>query len=165
MEKTLQIKEFDSNDRDFIINGLMALQEHEVALHDTRRVASRDLCEKYFEEIYENALAYNGALLLGCVEGVPAGFICFWIRNDSAIMETDDSNHYGYISDIYVAGEHRGQGFAQQMLQEVERRIANDGSVSRLRICSLAMNSLAVEAYQRAAFKPYEITYEKRLEP
>lgn len=77
MEKTLQIKEFDSNDRDFIINGLMALQEHEVALHDTRRVASRDLCEKYFEEIYENALAYNGALLLGCVEGVPADSYAF----------------------------------------------------------------------------------------
>lgn len=163
MNDPLYIREADDNDRAFIVDGLEKLQNHEVSLHDTRKQASAPLCEIYFENISIRAHKDRGSILVSYKNNIPIGFICFWIENSSSILETADSNRFGYISDIYVVHEHRGEGVAKLMLEEAKSRLMEDKSIKRLRICSLALNALAVSAYESAGFQPYEITYEKTL--
>ena len=163
MRETLQIRQADHRDRTFIINSLIELQNHEVALHDTRKLGDRQLCESYFEEILTKSCNCDGALLVACMNDLPVGFICFWVENNSCLNETEDSNRCGYISDVFVIDEYRGNGLARQMFDEVQSRLRKNPVIKRLRICSLAANMLAVAAYEAAGFQPYEILYEKIL--
>ena len=163
MKEALQIGEATDGDRAFIVNGLIKLQNHEVALHDTRKIGGRRLCEIYFEEILTKSNQYDGALLVARMNGFPVGFICFWVENNSCINETQDSNTFGYISDVFVVEEYRGRGFAGRMFDEVQRRLRKNPLLKRLRICSLAANMLSVAAYEGSGFQAYEILYEKTL--
>lgn len=163
MIETLQIREADDSDRTFIIDGLIKLQNHEVALHDTRITGNRKLCESYLEEIMTNSCNGDGALLVAYMNDLPVGFICFWVEDNSCMNETEDSNKCGYISDVFVVEEYRGNGFAKRMFDEVQSRLMKKPLIKRLRICSLAANMLAVSAYEGAGFQPYEILYEKIL--
>lgn len=163
MTETLRIKEADDGDRTFIVNGLIQLQNHEAALHDTRKTGDHKLCESYFEEILTNSHNGNGALLVAYMNNLPVGFICFWVENNSSLVETEDSNRCGYISDVFVVKEYRGKRVARHMIDEVQSRLMKNPLIKRLRICSLSANLLAVSAYEGAGFQPYEIIYEKIL--
>ena len=163
MTETLQIKEADDSDRTFIVNGLVKLQNHETALHDIRRIGDRRLCEGYFEEILANSHNRDGAVLVAYMNNLPVGFICFWVESASSLVETEDSNTFGYISDVFVVDEYRSRGFARRMFDEVQSRLVKNPSIKRLRICSLAANVLAVTAYEKAGFQPYEVTFERKL--
>ena len=163
MLETLRIQEAGKGDRAFVVHSLMELQNHEAALHDTRRDGDRELCERYFEEISANAHNSDGALLVAYMNDLPVGFVCYWVKTESAVVETADSNTFGYISDVFVVDEYRERGFARHMFDEVQRRLKKNSPIRRLRICSLAANVLAVSAYDKAGFAPYEITFEKKL--
>ena len=163
MREAFQIREANDGDRAFIVNGLIKLQNHEVALHDTRKIGDRGLCEIYFEEILTKSYECHGALLVARINDLPVGFICFWVENNSCINEIEDSNKFGYISDVFVVEEYRGSGFAGRMFDEVQRRLRKNPLISRLRICSLASNMLAIAAYEGSGFKAYEVLYEKLL--
>lgn len=156
----IEIREMEERDAAFVIDGLVDLQNHEHALHMTRRPGDRSLCRKYFEEIRASA-AGGGALLLACLDGQRAGFVCVRIMDEPSVLETADSTRYGYVSDIWVGEAHRGRGVAQSLLRAVESFIAADRSLTRLRICALAANVDAIKAYDRAGFAPYEIVFEK----
>jgi ribosomal protein S18 acetylase RimI-like enzyme len=160
MPDTLKITQAGPEDREAVIGFISALQAHEVALHDTRLTPAAALWETYLDSISECAKAQGGGVLVARIENQPAGFICFWVETGSAMLETADSNRYGYVSDIYVAEAFRSRGLAGRMLDEVKVRLMGDETVRRLRICTLAANQLAASAYRRAGFSPYEVTYE-----
>jgi GNAT superfamily N-acetyltransferase len=163
MDHAVKIEEANAADRAFVVESLAELQGHEARLHDTRKSGEPALCQAYFDEIAARARANNGALLVASVEARRAGFLCYWIQQNAAMLEVEDSNRAGYVSDIFVVPEHRGSGIAGLMLEEAARRLRHDASIKLLRICSLAMNSSAVAAYGNAGFQPYEIIFEKLL--
>ncbi len=163
MADPLQIRAARDTDRPGVVAFLAQLQAHEVALHDTRKPADHDLCAHYVSDFSARAADQGGAMLVTLVDGQLVGFICFWVEISASTLETEASNRCGYISDLFVAEDHRGQGVGQRLLDAAKAHFGKDPSVTRLRICTLANNALAVSAYERAGFKPYETTYEITL--
>ena len=163
MDHAVKIEEANAADRAFVVESLAELQGHEARLHDTRKAGEPALCQAYFDEIAARARANNGALLVASIDARRVGFLCYWIQQNAAMLELEDSNRAGYVSDIFVVPEHRGSGIAGRMLEEAERRLRRHTAIKRLRICSLAVNSPAVAAYNNAEFQPYEIMFEKIL--
>jgi ribosomal protein S18 acetylase RimI-like enzyme len=102
----------------------------------------------------------DGALLVAEIDSSFVGFVAGWIEHSDAVMETWDSNGFGYISDVYVLPEFRGQRIAIRLLSAIEERLCGAG-ITRIRICALAANASASASYERAGFEPYEIIYEK----
>jgi hypothetical protein len=91
MSDRLQITDARDGDRAFIIECIGGLQDHEVALHDTRLQTSAAPLERYFEAISTRAQANGGAVLVAWAQDGPVGFICFWIDHASTLLETADS--------------------------------------------------------------------------
>ena len=155
------VRAYRDSDRAAVVEALVGLQKHEVALHDTRR-PGREIAEPYLAQLIGIIARQAGAMLVAETDGGFAGFVACYVAEDEVIAETPDSNRYGYVSDIFVVPDWRASGLAQALLAAAERHLAATG-VARLRIGVLAANRMACRAYEKHGFEPYEIVYEKRL--
>ncbi len=59
----------------------------------------------------------------------------------------------------------RGRGVFALLNEHAEKHLARFPDVSIVRINTLAKNSAALHAYQKANYEPYEMTLQKRLKP
>lgn len=160
------IRPYVDADRPAVIDALTALQDHERAMHDTR-LPGHGRTEAYFDKLLPELAANSGAMFVAETAGQFAGLVAGMIESYDLDLETPDSCVYGYCSDIYVAPTFRGTGLAQMLLDVLERQLAAQAPIARLRINVLAVNRIACRAYERAGFVPYEIMYERliRREP
>ena len=142
--------------------AFIELQEVERSLHDSR-VPGEEVADRYLEWLAARVRENCGAIFVADEDGIFRGFIAGWIANDDHLIETADSNRFGFISDLCVLKEARGRGVAQQLLAAAEQHLAHYG-VARLRIGALAGNVAARAAYVKYGFSPYEIVFEKRAE-
>ena len=148
-------------DRGDLRRAIVELQEHERRLHGTRHPGEA-IADAYLAWLEERAVAAGGVILVAAADGEFAGFAAGWVEETECIPETPDSNRFGYVSDVCVLPERRGQRIVGLLLTALEQALAAAG-ITRLRLSTLAMNDVARRAYERAGFAPYEIVYEKRL--
>jgi ribosomal protein S18 acetylase RimI-like enzyme len=156
------IRQARASDSVDLRRAFIELQEVERTLHDSR-LPGEAVVDTYLTWLTEQARENGGAIFVAEEDGIFRGFIAGWIAEDGDLVETPDSNRFGYISDLCVLEEARGRGIAQQLLAAAERQLARHG-VARLRIVALAANAAARAAYAKYGFAPYEIVFEKRAE-
>jgi len=150
----------DSDNAD-LRRAFIELQEVERSLHDSR-VPGAEVADRYLASLWHHARHDGGAIFVAEESGLFRGFLACLVAQDERIIETPDSNRCGYVSDICVVSEARGQGIAQLLLAAAEAHLATRGVV-RLRLGALAGNTAAQSAYRRYGFAPYEIVLEKRI--
>ena len=148
-------------DRADLLRGVMALQDYEAGLHETRLPAA-SCGEAYLDWMLGQVREQQGCCYLAFQAGAFVGFVAGWVERIESVAETADSTVFGYISDICILPGWRRQGLAQVLLAAAEGYLRAQG-VRRLRIGSLAGNQAAVAAYRSAGFQPYEIILEKVL--
>jgi ribosomal protein S18 acetylase RimI-like enzyme len=153
----MKIIQYETKFRDKIIDALVELQKHESSLSDTRKIASREMCANYFKEMAK------GKILLATLQNAFAGFIAYNFQHHEVIYETEDSNNYALISEVYVDETYRRLGVAHLLIESVFNDLKQQGYKGRVRICSLSNNDMAVNAYKKYGFMPYEITFEKKI--
>ena len=156
----LTIREAGPTDQASLRQAVVELQEYERTFQKTR-LPGEQIADAYLAWI-ENQIGEGGALLIAEIDRRFVGFVAGWIEHSDTITETPDSNRFGYISDICVLPDYRGQRIATHLLSAIEERLGRAG-ITRIRICSLAANASARASYERAGFEPYEITYEKSV--
>lgn len=157
------IRAYAEADRTVVIEALVALQEHERALHDTR-VSGASCSEAYFDQLLQQLAAQSGAMFIAETEGRFMGLVAGLIVDEPWPTETPDSTRYGYVTDIFLTAEGRGAGLAQVLLRAIADHLHRaDPTLTRLRINALAVNRIARRAYEKAGFTPYEVMYERRL--
>ena len=153
----MKIIQYKSSLKNAIIDALMNLQKHECGLSNTRRILSRKMCSEYFEEMIK------GRVFVAMNLDAFVGFVAYKFQQEEVIFETDDSNNYALISDIYVGEEYRNEGLAQLLLDAVFDDLRLNRFSGRARICSLHNNNMAIGAYKKYGFAPYEIIFEKKI--
>ena len=159
------IRAYADADRPAALEALIALQEHERALHDTR-VPGDSSSKVYLEELLQKLAAQSGAMFIAEADGRFVGLVAGLIVDEPWPMETPASTRYGYVSDIFLTPEARGVGLAQVLLDAIADHLHRaDPTLTRLRINALAVNRIARRAYEKAGFTPYEVMYERRLGP
>jgi ribosomal protein S18 acetylase RimI-like enzyme len=142
-------------DRQVLLGFIRELQEAERAMHDSRLPGDEvaGLCCQ--------ALLDRGAeILIAESAGKPVGFVAGWLEEDDDPLQTAEWRRHGYVSDVFVAPEWRGRGIGQQLLRAIGDRLRDRGA-KRLRICALAANETAIEAFRRFGFAPFEITFDR----
>jgi ribosomal protein S18 acetylase RimI-like enzyme len=158
---SITLRDFTPEDRPFLLSAIAALNDHERALHDTR-LPGAEIAEVYFNKIHGKIATAHGCIVVAFDGDRRVGYMACRIEDDDAPAETADSNVFGYISDVFVVSEMRGQNIAAILVAEAERRVRPHG-VTRLRLGSLANNAQAIRAYRKAGFGDYEVVLEKRL--
>ena len=154
------IRDAGAIDRGQLRRAIVELQEYEGTLQKTR-LPGEQIADAYLAWI-ENQIGEGGALLIAEIDRRFVGFVAGWIEHSDTMTETPDSNRFGYISDVCVMPDYRGQRIASLLLSAIEKRLSRTG-ITRIRICSLAANASARASYERAGFESYEITYEKSV--
>ncbi len=140
----------------------MELQDYERLRHPTR-LPGAQIVDAYLDWMLGEAQS-KGAVLVAERDGYFAGFVAGWIEQNENLAETADSNRFGLISDICVMPGSRGQRIATQLLDGMTQRLGRAG-ITRVRITALAANSSARASYEYAGFVPYELSYEKVVDP
>ena len=146
-------------DSENLKQGLVALQAHECALHDSR-LDPQATAEPYLAWMLRQVAAADGLCLVAYQQESFVGFVAGWVEKADNPAETDDSTTFGYISDICLLPRWRGLGLSAVLLTAMERHFASQ-SIRRLRISTLANNRAAMAAYRAVGFQPYEMTLEK----
>ncbi len=158
------IRPYRPADRDWVVQALIDLQEHERALHDSRLPGEPVMAGAYLEVLLQRIAEGHGALLIAARHGVPVGLIGGYVVDAPWPVETADSTLYGYISEVFIRPEHRGGGLAGLLFEAMAGHFrALPLPLSRLRVNVLAANRLACRAYEKAGFRPYEVMYERSL--
>jgi ribosomal protein S18 acetylase RimI-like enzyme len=155
------IRDAGPMDRAQVRRAVVEVQEYERRLHNSR-LPGDQIADIYLAWIENQIREGGGALLIAEIDCCFVGFVAGWIESSEAITETPDSNRFGYISDLCVMPDYRGQRIATRLLSAIEERLSRAG-ITRIRICSLTTNASARASYERVGFEPYEITYEKLL--
>jgi GNAT superfamily N-acetyltransferase len=161
---TYVIRPYVESDQAWVLQCEVDLQEHERALHDARLTGlphSRDYLEMLWRDLAEG----RGAMLIGeGGDGKRHGFVAGHIVDEPWPTETRDSTRYGYVSDVFVCPDARGNGLAQALFDAIAAHFLRvDPDLSRLRVNVLAVNAMARRAYEKAGFAPYEVMYERPL--
>ena len=157
----ITIRTARDGDRRFLRDAVFVLQEHERALHDSRRPGEA-VAEAYRDWMLGEAARRSGAVFIAEADGVPAGFVACWVAEEESIAETPDSCRFGYVSDICILPQFRRLGIARDLLAAAERHLAAE-DVTRLRLNALAGNHSAIATYESSGYAPYEIRFEKRV--
>jgi ribosomal protein S18 acetylase RimI-like enzyme len=157
----IRIRPAEAGDHDYLKRGLIALQEYECALHDSRLDAAAS-ADPYLAWMLRQVAKLDGLCLVAWQADSFIGFIAGWIERQENPAETEDSTTFGYISDICLLPAWRGQGLSKPLLLAMERYFAGK-AIRRLRISALAANDPALAAYRSVGFRPYEVTLEKTL--
>jgi ribosomal protein S18 acetylase RimI-like enzyme len=140
-------------------SAMVELQEHERRLAATR-LPGEQIADPYLARLRREIAEKRGAIFVVESDGAFAGFAAGWIIERNHIPESEDSNRFGYLSDICVMPAFRGKRIAHRLLAAMEHHFAEAG-VTRFRLFALAANAQARKSYEGAGFAPYEILYEK----
>lgn len=163
------IRPYTTDDADWVVAAEIALQEHELAIHDQRlpqtRLQPMPFTRDYLDMLWDTLARNQGLMLIAeGPDGARLGLVAGSVVEQPWPLETKDSWRYAYVSDIYVDPRARGTGLAQALIDALAahfRTVAPD--LTRLRINVLAANEIARGAYEKAGFIPYEVMYERKL--
>jgi ribosomal protein S18 acetylase RimI-like enzyme len=161
MKDDIHIRPVEAGDHADLKGGLIALQQYECALHDSRLDAAAS-ADPYLAWMLRQIAEQDGLCLTAFLGDNFIGFIAGWVERQDNPAETEDSATFGYISDICLLPPWRGCGFSRPLLLAMENYFAGK-AIRRLRISSLAANNAALAAYHSVGFRPYEVTLEKVL--
>jgi DNA-binding HxlR family transcriptional regulator/GNAT superfamily N-acetyltransferase len=161
--RDFQIRDAVISDRETLVRFMINLQEYERSLHPSRshgKIIGDDHLG-YLENIVKQL---EGRILVAESNQQLFGFIVCFIEEmeegDKHIIE--EQRRFGYISDLYVLPEGRGQGIGKALVKQAENHFHNLGLFS-VKISFLHNNYQAEKLYYRLGYQPYENIYEKRL--
>jgi GNAT superfamily N-acetyltransferase len=148
-------------DRAAVTRFVAAIQEHERALVPALRPGDA-IAEAYAAHLLRSVAQRGGAMLMARAEGDTIGFVCGWPGTDDDPLVEPQARAHGYVSDLFVLPEWRGQGVGSLLLGAIEQALAACG-FPRLRICAKAGNREALGSYAAFGFAAYEVILEKPI--
>ncbi len=153
------IRETRPPDRPGILALIHALNLYEAALSADRRTDAA--AEECLAAIEDRIARDGGAVLVACEGETVLGVLSLTFATDEPFVRPE-LRHYGLVTDLVVAGTHRGRGIGGMLLREAESR-ARDAGCARLMIGVLASNEEARAAYERCGFAPHMLLMGKTI--
>jgi GNAT superfamily N-acetyltransferase len=147
-------------DRDAVVGLIQALNAYESAITGDRLV-TRAAAEAYYKALSERIARQDGRLLVADAQGRVVGALGFVVQEDHPFI-CDNVRRHGYVTDLVVHEQWRGQGIGRLLLAEAES-LARGNGLKRLVIGVLARNEGAERLYREIGFEPYASALVKAL--
>jgi ribosomal protein S18 acetylase RimI-like enzyme len=149
MAEPVHIRPFAQPDRERAIDLIWQMNLHEQTVSPTRALLRSDAAAT-LARIEADVAEQGGHILVAELGGVIVGVLGLQFSAGMPFVQEDLRAH-GYVSDLVVAEDHRGQGIGQVLLAEAERLTRARG----LRVMSIGVlvgNTMAERAYRRFGF-------------
>ena len=148
-------------DKPAILGFIMGLQRFENAIEPDRRIDATVAAE-FYPVITERVAAGNGCILIAeSSDGRVLGWAVAY-ESWSEIYVRAEERTYGYIAELYVVEEARGQGLGRALIASCETW-AKGRELKVMIIGALARNKAAFAAYRSAGFADYATELRKYL--
>ncbi len=157
----VEIRPARPDDRATLLRFVSGFQDYERGLHPNRRPAA-EVTQGYLAEMEREMAAHDGALFMAELDGEAVGYVCCYAGHDDDMMIHEETRPHGYVSDVFVAPEHRGRGVGAALLAAAEDHLAGLG-FERVRLSVLAANADARAVYEKRGYRAYDVIYEKPL--
>jgi GNAT superfamily N-acetyltransferase len=157
----MPIREFQrETDLEALRACVAALQDFERAL-DPRLPAGQTMADAYLEQLFQRCEEFAGKIFVAETRDRITGAVT--VLAEYRLDGPEDSTApFGYIDDLFVMADRRGQGVGQALLAKAESYAKKCGRKSiRLRVKS--GNHYARAFYVYAGFTEYELEFEKPL--
>lgn len=152
----ITITPYSPSDSESVDKLFLELQVHENKF-DSYKSTKIENAIKYKNELLETINKQHGELLVAKDSNKILGLVAWFLEEE---YEFDEP--YGYISDIVVSENFRGQGIGQKLLDVAIQHIKNI-EVKRIHIGVLLSNSETKDFYLKNGFTEYSIELVKEL--
>ena len=157
----IEIRPARADDRATLLGFLTQFQDYERALNPNLRLGA-EVAESSLCEMERKTAAHDGAVFMAVLSGGAVGFVCCYAGHDDDMMLDEQSRPYGYVSDVFVASEHRGRGVGAALLDAAEAYLAGLG-FHRVMLSVMAANADARAVYEKRGYHAYDVIYEKQF--
>jgi GNAT superfamily N-acetyltransferase len=158
--KNVTIRPLQDADHEKVIDLQWALNlfEDQVS-HD--RVKTREEAAACHAANMANIAERGGSTIVAETNGRVVGYLSLVFNEGEAFVDPAKRSH-GYVQDVVVAENVRGQGISQLLLAEAER-LSRAANLSGLALGMLVGNDTAERAYRRFGMHPHSIEMIKRF--
>jgi len=163
MTGAVQIRPFAAADRPGLLALVRELQAFEGDLYD-RMIPAEQIGDAYIEGLLAACRQKDGRLLVAAEGNTLIGYMAVMLAETSDHSHDEVAYTYAYVQDLAVTASHRGKGLGSRLLAVAED-LARTAGVRWIRLSVLADNSNAVDAYDKAGFRPLFSIMEKPLNP
>lgn len=161
-DENLVIHPYQVSDRAELLELFIGFEESEVQVDSKnirRPFRNKEEAEKYMDQSLDDAAKMEGALLVALIGGQLAGFILFIINrhtNDNLYNLSHHSGDHGYIGELFVKPQYRGQGIAKKLIAKADKHFVDNGCVAS-RLLVSAGNTVARSVYEKLGYSEHEI--------
>jgi ribosomal protein S18 acetylase RimI-like enzyme len=150
------VRELAAKDRKSWAKCFSVLQSIEASLEPDRLQPSVTLENNYWDYLHSQCAQKRGRIFVAMADTEVCGFVAGWIDEDAANLITT-LHRFGYISDISIAPDFRGQGIGRKLMNEIEAYLKEQG-VTVVKVGVLAKNSGAHDFYSECGYHNHEIS-------
>lgn len=159
---TITIQPFDESYSKDVLQAIAVLKEYEHELCRTRVSSTVEICNEYFVAIKADCQQKQGEILVALVNEQFAGFVAYHYESSDMLYEIQSA--FALVNAICVLPAFRHLSIGQYLLQSVEHKVKSARLAEHVRIWSLANNQLAIKAYTRFGFSPFEMVFDKTID-
>ncbi len=157
----MKIRNYRANtDYQQVRDCVITLQDFERKI-DPRMPTGQSIADEYMVDMFKQCDKYTGQIFVVEDEGKIYGYITLHTRHVSDDID-DGPREYGFISDVFVSEQVRGQGVGKALLDHAEN-FARSKQVKELMLGVLAANKAAKSLYLENGYEEFAITLEKKL--
>ena len=138
----------------------IALQDFERKI-DPRMPIGESIADEYMTAMLDECEKYSGQIFVAVHDDEIFGYITIHTKHVSDDID-DGPREYGFISDVFVSEEVRGQGVGKMLLEHAQN-YAKLKQTKEIMIGVLAANQVAKSLYLQSGFEEFAITLEKKL--
>ncbi len=158
-------RQYEERDRDALQKCIEDLQDHEAALDPLKLVVKKEgFGAMYIDWLFERAAKEDGAVFVAESEGKVVGMVSPMIQHYAKheVLGRSSSNPYGYVTDLFVAPEFRGQDVGTKLMEAAEDYFRSKGC-DFATVGVLAPNTGTYDFYKKIGYAERYIDFIKKL--
>jgi ribosomal protein S18 acetylase RimI-like enzyme len=162
MEALLEIKAVNISEHySEVAAMMMELHKHEHSLFD-KTAPWAEIEQTYMRHVITMQEDAEGCCMVAYIDNIPAGFIFGYIEEqDDSRIEVYEGKEL-YVSDGYIAEEHRRKGIYHELNRQLEQHYINKG-VKRITRYTLINNTGMRALLEQQGYSVTRLLYEKWL--
>jgi len=159
----MQITPYQACYKNDAIALLAELQDHEQRLLPDMMPTGAEVAEACFEHLVRQSQQHSGQIYLAIVNEKAVGLLGMYIDEDDLPHIKPAYRRYPFISELVVNPDYRGQGIAQQLMEQAEAYGSSLG-LPTIRVSALAKNQATCDFYKFQGYECEEIVFSKALQ-
>lgn len=161
----ITIRQYEERDRAALEKMIEDLQDHEAGVDPMRLIVKKEgFGRVYIDWLLERTAKEDGAIFVAESNGAVVGLVSPVVQHygKHEVLGRSSGNPYGYVTDLFVAPEFRGNDLGTQLMAKAEEYFKSKGC-DFATVGVLAPNQGTWDFYKKIGYSERYIDFIKKL--